>query len=65
VGSGHQHVQGRPTDFVNLGVLGSAPGTTENYAVGTSCAYADGRVFYRGNDCLLCYDFRAKTRDAP
>jgi len=64
-GQGISMFKAAPTDFVNLGVLGSAPGTTENYAVGTSCAYADGRVFYRGNDCLLCYDFRAKTRDAP
>jgi hypothetical protein len=33
-------------------------------ACGTSCAYSDGRLFFRANDSLMCYDVRAKGVDS-
>jgi outer membrane protein assembly factor BamB len=42
----------------------TAPGTAVNWAVGTSCAYADGRIFFRGYDCLLAYDMRRPAESA-
>jgi outer membrane protein assembly factor BamB len=44
-----------PTNFRQLGDLWTAP----SYAECTTPAIADGRMFFRGKDCVYCYDLRA------
>ena len=62
-GEGPSMCRAEPSAFEPRGAF---PGTfgAPSMSVGTSCAYSDGRLFFRANDSLMCYDVR-DTRFNP
>lgn len=48
-----------PEKFRQLGAIWTAPSYGEN----TTPAIADGRLVFRGKDCVYCYDLRRRAED--
>ena len=54
-------VRADPDKLENLGPVWQGPWIAGSYTVPTIPAVADGRVFFRGVDGIVCYDLRQRT----